>query len=96
MKLVGEQHGARIRRPPENGLIVVVPRKDPVSIGFEQPLRIEITSYREETVGGCPINRGKTKILSIQAKHHHVRYVKQREKAMLGERNGLLACAKKC
>jgi hypothetical protein len=35
MKLIGEQHGTRIRRPPENGLIVVVPRKDPVTVGFE-------------------------------------------------------------
>lgn len=35
MELVGEQHGARIGRPPENGLIIVVPRKDALSIGFE-------------------------------------------------------------
>ncbi len=96
MKLVGEQHGARIRRPPENRLIVVVPRKDAVAIGFEQPLRTEVTSYGEQAFGRCPINRGKTKILPIQAKHRHVRYVKRGKKTTLAERNGLLACAKKC
>lgn len=35
VELVGKQDGARIRRPPENGLIVVVPGKDALSIGFE-------------------------------------------------------------
>ncbi len=35
MKPVGKQHGAWIRRPPENGLIVVVPGKDAPSVGFE-------------------------------------------------------------
>ena len=35
MEFVRKQHGARIRRPPENGLIVVIPGKDALSIGFE-------------------------------------------------------------
>ena len=35
MKFVGEQYGARIRRPPENGLIVVVPGEDALPIGFK-------------------------------------------------------------
>ncbi len=35
MEFAREQHGARIRRPPENGLIVVIPGKDALSIGFE-------------------------------------------------------------
>lgn len=35
MELIGKQHGARIGRPPENRLIVVVPGKDALSIGFE-------------------------------------------------------------
>jgi hypothetical protein len=35
MELVREQHGARIRRPPENGLTVVIPGKDALSISFE-------------------------------------------------------------
>ena len=35
MKMVRKQYGAGIRRPPENGLIVVVPGKDALSIGFE-------------------------------------------------------------
>lgn len=35
MKLLGEQHGAGIRRPPENGLILVVPGENALSVGFE-------------------------------------------------------------
>ena len=82
MELVRKQDGARIRRPPEDGLIVVVPGKDAMPIGFEQPLRTEIASYREETFRGCPINRWKTKFVPIQAEHHPVRYVKQGKKTM--------------
>jgi hypothetical protein len=30
-----KQYGSRIRRPPENGLIIVIPGKDALSVGFQ-------------------------------------------------------------
>ncbi len=86
MKLVGEQHGAGIRRPPENGLIVVVPGENALSIGFEEPLWTKVSPYREEAVRGCSINRRETKIVRFQAEHRHVRYAKRSQKTMPGER----------
>lgn len=86
MEFAGEQYGARIWRPPENRLIVVVPREDPVTVGFEQPFRTEVASYGEKPFWRCPINRGETKVVPIQAKHRHVRYLTRRKKTTPGER----------
>jgi hypothetical protein len=47
MKLVGKQHGARIRRPPQDGLVIVVPGENTVAVRFEETFRTEITSYGE-------------------------------------------------
>ncbi len=38
MKLVGKEDGSRIGGPPQDGLVVVVPGKDTVAVGFEQSL----------------------------------------------------------
>jgi len=51
VEFFGEEHSAGIGRPPQDGLLVVVPGKDAVSIGFEQPLRAQIAPDGEQTVG---------------------------------------------
>ncbi len=39
VELLGEEDGSGIGRPPQDGLIVAVPGKDAVAVGFEQSLR---------------------------------------------------------
>src|SRR5262245_11243452 len=46
-----EEHRARIRRPPEDRLIFVIPGKDSVAIGFEQPFNPKIATDREQAFG---------------------------------------------
>lgn len=44
MKFVGKEDGPGIGRPPQDGLIVAVPGKYPMAVGFEQPLRAQVAS----------------------------------------------------
>ena len=44
MQMFRKEDGAGIGRPPENGLIIVVPGKDAVPVCFEQPFRLEIAA----------------------------------------------------
>jgi hypothetical protein len=50
MEFVGKEYGPGIGRPPQDGLIVVVPGKDAVSIGFEQPFWSQIATDSEQAL----------------------------------------------
>jgi hypothetical protein len=50
MEFVGKEDGPGIGRPPQDRLIVAVPRKDAVSIGFEQSLRSQVAADGEQTI----------------------------------------------
>jgi hypothetical protein len=65
MKLAWEQHGARIRRPPENRLIVVVPGENAMPIGFEETFRTEVAAYGQQAFGRRLLNWWKAKILPV-------------------------------
>jgi len=47
MEFVGKEDGPGIGRPPQDGLIVVVPGEDAVAVGFEQPLGAQVASDSE-------------------------------------------------
>ncbi len=52
MEFFGEEHGPGIGRPPQDGLIVVVPGKDAVALGFEQPFWSEVAADSEQAFRG--------------------------------------------
>jgi hypothetical protein len=47
MEFVGEKYGPGIGRPPQDGLIVVVPGEYAVAIGFEQSFWSEVAADSE-------------------------------------------------
>jgi hypothetical protein len=47
MEFVGKEDCPWIRRPPQDGLIVVVPGENAVAVGFEQPLGAQIAPDSE-------------------------------------------------
>ena len=49
--LLGEEHGARVRGPPEDGVARAEPGEDAVAVGVEQPLRAEVAADGEQAVG---------------------------------------------
>lgn len=51
VQFVGEQDGARVGRPPEDRLAILVPGEAAVAIGCDQALRIEVAAGREQPVG---------------------------------------------
>jgi len=83
MKLVWEQYGARIRRPPQDGLVIVVPGENAVAVRFEETLWAEISANSQQSFGGGPIDRRETEIVRIQANHRQLRYWKRTKKTML-------------
>src|SRR6202044_2905361 len=48
VKLLREQHHARIRRPPKDRLLGGIPREDAALGGGEKPRRLEIAAGREQ------------------------------------------------
>ena len=54
MKFVGKEDGPGIGRPPQDGLIVVVPGKDAVPIGFEQSFGSQVAADGEQTIVWLP------------------------------------------
>jgi hypothetical protein len=59
MEFVGEEYRSWVGRPPQDRLIVVVPGKDAVAVGFEQSLGSQIAAYSEQALGRSLLNRGK-------------------------------------
>ena len=88
MELVGKENGSGIRRPPQDGLIFVVPGKDAVPVGFEQPLWTQVASDGEQSVWRCQINGRETQIRWVCAEPEHgsTRYSTRREKATVSSR----------
>src|SRR5688572_23622173 len=50
-ELAGQQHGAGIRRPPQDGLLSREPRKHAVAVRVDQPLGRQRTAHGQEAVG---------------------------------------------
>jgi len=50
MKFAGKENGPGIGRPPQDGLIVVVPWKDAVPVGFEQSFGLQVAADGEQTI----------------------------------------------
>jgi len=78
MEFVGKEYGPGIGRPPQDGLIVAVPGKDAVSIGFEQPFRLQVATYGEQPIWRCRIDGRKAQIrwVCAEPEHGRARYVK--------------------
>ncbi len=47
MEFVGKEHGPGIGRPPQDGLVVVVPGKDAVSVSLDQPFWLQVAADSE-------------------------------------------------
>ena len=62
VEFFGKEHSPGIGRPPQDGLIVVVPWKDAVAVGFEQPLGAQIAPDGEQSFWRCQINGREAKI----------------------------------
>ena len=50
MEFVGKEDGPRIGGPPQDGLIVVVPGKNAVPIGFKQSFGSQVAADGEQTI----------------------------------------------
>ena len=50
MEFFGKEDGPGIGRPPQDGLVVAVPGKDAVPVGFEQPLWAQVASDGEQAI----------------------------------------------
>ena len=53
------QYQPRVRRPPQQGLLLGKPGEDTVLIGKQEPFCAEVSSNTEETVGSCKPGRRK-------------------------------------
>ena len=60
MKIFGKENGPGVGRPPQDRLIIAVPGKDAVAIGFEQPLWAQVAPNGEQAFGRRQINRRET------------------------------------
>jgi hypothetical protein len=47
VEFFGKEYGPWIGRPPQDGLIVAVPGKDPMAVGFEQSLGPKVAADSE-------------------------------------------------
>jgi hypothetical protein len=47
MEFVGKEHSPWVGRPPQDGLVVVVPGKDAVPVGFEQSFGLQVATDGE-------------------------------------------------
>ena len=47
MEFVGKENGPWVGRPPQDGLVVVVPGKDAVAVGFEQSFGLQVATDGE-------------------------------------------------
>src|SRR5262249_84372 len=66
-----KQHRTRIRRPPEDRLILVIPGKDSMTIGFEQPFSPKIATDRQQAFGLRLLNGREAEIRWISAQPDH-------------------------
>lgn len=57
-------------------------------VRFKESRWTEVSTDGKQAFRRCSINRGEPNIVLIQAKHHHVRYVKHGKKTMLVGGNG--------
>jgi len=71
MEFVGKKDGSGIGRPPQDRLIVAVPGKDSVAVGFKQPLGSQVTPDSEQALGRGRINGRETQIPKICAEPDH-------------------------
>ena len=67
MEFVGKEDGSRIGGPPQDGLVVVVPGKDAVSVGFEQSLGSQVAPDGEQAFRGGHINGREAQIRRVCA-----------------------------
>ncbi len=47
MEFIGKEHRPWVGRPPQDGLVVVVPGKDAVPVGFEQSFGLQVATDGE-------------------------------------------------
>ena len=59
MEFVGKEHRPWVGRPPQDGLVVVVPGKDAVPVGFEQPFWSQVAPDGEQPSGDAKSTGGK-------------------------------------
>ena len=64
MEFVGKEYGPGIGRPPQDGLIVAVPGKDAVPVGFEQSFGSQVATDGEQAIGRGLLNGWKAQIRS--------------------------------
>src|ERR1043165_9188864 len=88
MEFVGKKDGPGIGRPPQDRLIVAVPGKDSVAVGFKQPLGSQVAPDGEQTFGRRRINGRETHISRVctEPEHGSTRYSTRREKATVSSR----------
>ena len=73
MEFVGKKDGPGIGRPPQDRLIVAVPGKDSVAVGFKQPLGSQVAPDGEQTFGRRRINGRETQISRVCTEPGHGR-----------------------
>ena len=79
MKLVGKEYGSRIGGPPQDRLVVVVPGKDAVSVGFEQSLGSQVAPDSEQAFWGGRINGREAQVRRVCAETEHTEQVTRRD-----------------
>ncbi|OIQ65256.1 hypothetical protein GALL_531890 [mine drainage metagenome] len=52
VQVAGAQHGARLRRPPEDGILRPVPGEDAAAVGQQEARQAEVAADGEETLLG--------------------------------------------
>jgi hypothetical protein len=68
MQTIDRNNTADTRAPPQNGILVLIPREDPLAIGIYKSGGGEIAANREKPIG--LLNRltwvGKLRVVTIQ------------------------------
>ncbi len=88
MEFVWKEDCPWIGRPPQDGLIVAVPGKDAMSVGFEQSFWSQVASDSKQAFRRCRIDRRETQIgrVCAEPEHGRARYAKRREKVTVSSR----------
>ncbi len=71
MEFVGKEDGSGIGGPPQDGLVVVVPGENPVAVGFEQSLWLQIAPDSEEPLRAGQINGREAQVGRVCAEPEH-------------------------
>ena len=74
MEFVRKEDGPGIGRPPQDGLVVVVPGKDAVAVGFEQSLGSQVAPDGEQALRGGQINGREAQIRWVCAEPEQGRH----------------------